>query len=100
MIICAVSMLSGLSALFSARVKRLIAPLLNKTFHNFLGLATFVVALVAQYYGYNTGFFKRKTDADFQVLIKCLTLISLVLSCLGPIKALYHKTCNIIKHFS
>lgn len=84
-------MSSGLAALCSTRVKKLITPLLNKAFHNFVGFACFVIALVAQYYGYQTGYFKARVETDFQILMKCLTLVSLVLSSYGPIKGLYHK---------
>lgn len=90
-ILCLLAMSSGLAALCSARVKRVITPLLNKTFHNFLGFACFVIALVTQYYGYQTGYFKNRTETDFQILMKVLTLLSLVLTSYGPLKAFYHK---------
>ncbi|XP_033249914.1 cytochrome b561 domain-containing protein 2 [Drosophila miranda] len=98
-ILCILAMTSGLSALFSARVKRLITPLLNKTFHNLLGFACFVIALVTQYYGYQTGYFTNRSETDFQILMKCLTLTSLVLSSYGPMKALYQKCENISRQF-
>ncbi|KAH8412666.1 hypothetical protein KR009_004393 [Drosophila setifemur] len=98
-VLCILSMSSGLAALFSARMKKLIAPLLNKTFHNFLGFACFAIALVTQYYGYQTGYFKARSETDFQILMKCLTLTSLVLSSYGPVKALYQKCRNISQQF-
>ncbi|KAH8308023.1 transmembrane reductase CYB561D2 [Drosophila kikkawai] len=98
-ILCILAMSSGLSALFSQRLKRLITPLLNKTFHNFLGFACFVIALVTQFYGYQTGYFKSRSETDLQILMKCLTLISLVLSSYGPMKALYQKCVNISHQF-
>ncbi|XP_017858939.1 PREDICTED: cytochrome b561 domain-containing protein 2 [Drosophila arizonae] len=98
-ILCLLAMSSGLAALCSARVKKLITPLLNKTFHNFLGFVCFVIALVTQYYGYETGYFKSRTKADFQILMKCITLISLVLSSYGPMKGLYHKIKSISRQF-
>lgn len=98
-VLCILAMTSGLSALFSTRVKKLITPLLNKTFHNFLGFACFVIALVTQYYGYQTGYFKSRSETDFQILMKCLTLTSLVLSSYGPMKALYQKIKNISAQF-
>lgn len=98
-VLCILAMSSGLAALFSSRIKKLITPLLNKTFHNFLGFACFVIALVTQYYGYQTGYFKSRSETDFQILMKCLTLISLVLSSYGPMKALYQKCKNISQQF-
>uniref|UniRef100_A0A1A9W6U3 ascorbate ferrireductase (transmembrane) n=1 Tax=Glossina brevipalpis TaxID=37001 RepID=A0A1A9W6U3_9MUSC len=98
-ILCCFSMISGLSALYSQKVKQFLSPLFNKTFHNLLGLITFVLALVAQYYGYQKGFFIRKTTEDFQILMKCIILISLILSSIGPIKSLYYKLNNVIKNY-
>ncbi|XP_030377106.1 cytochrome b561 domain-containing protein 2 [Scaptodrosophila lebanonensis] len=99
-ILCLLAMLSGLSALFSSSIKKLISPLLNKTFHNFIGFSCFVIALTTQYYGYQTGYFKNRSVVDFQILMKCLTLISLVLTSYGPMKALYHKLKNIARNFN
>uniref|UniRef100_A0A1I8QCY6 ascorbate ferrireductase (transmembrane) n=1 Tax=Stomoxys calcitrans TaxID=35570 RepID=A0A1I8QCY6_STOCA len=100
-ILCCISMLSGLAALYSVRVKKFLSPLLNKTFHNVLGIATFAVALVAHFYGYNTGFFSRKSPSnDFTILMKVLTLMTLCLSSWGPLKSLLHKMRSIIKTFS
>jgi len=98
-ILCILAMTSGVAALFSPRVKKLITPLLNKTFHNFLGFACFVIALVTQYYGYQTGYFKSRSETDFQTLMKCITLTSLVLTSYGPIKALYQKGKSISQQF-
>lgn len=100
-ILCCISLLSGLSALYSMRLKQCLSPLLNKSFHNLLGLVTFAVALSAQYYGYTTGFFSRKTPShDFTILMKVLTLLTLVLSAWGPFKSMMHKMRSIYKHYS
>ncbi|XP_061402731.1 transmembrane reductase CYB561D2-like [Musca vetustissima] len=99
-ILCWISLISGLSALYSMRLKRCLSPLLNKSFHNLLGLVTFAVALSAQYYGYTTGFFSRKTPShDFTILMKVLTLLTLLLSSWGPLKSLMHKMRSIYKHY-
>ncbi|KAH8353262.1 hypothetical protein KR084_009881 [Drosophila pseudotakahashii] len=98
-VLCILSMSSGVLALFSPRVKKLITPLLNKTFHNFLGFACFVIALVTQYYGYQTGYFTSRSETDFQILMKVITLTSLVLSSYGPMKALYQKFKSISQQF-
>ncbi|KAM8714972.1 hypothetical protein ACLKA7_002079 [Drosophila subpalustris] len=96
-ILCLLSMSSGLAALCSQRVKKLITPLLNKAFHNFLGISCFVISLVTQYYGYETGYFKSRSATDLQILMKCVTLISLVLTSIGPIKAFYNKLKSIFR---
>lgn len=98
-ILCCFSMISGLAALYSQKLKQFLSPLLNKTFHNLLGLVTFVLALTAQYYGYETGFFVRKTTEDFRILMKCIILMTLILSSVGPLKSLYHKLMNVKKNY-
>lgn len=98
-ILCLLSMSSGLAALCSPRVKKLITPLFNKAIHNFLGIATFVIALVTQYYGYETGYFKSRSETDLQILMKCVTLLSLVLTSIGPLKAFYNKIKSISRQF-
>ncbi|TMW54482.1 hypothetical protein DOY81_000474 [Sarcophaga bullata] len=96
-ILCCISFVSGLASLFSTTLRRILSPLLNKTFHTIVGIGTFVVALSAQYYGYEIGFFYRDAPSqDFIILMKCLTLISLFLSCWGPLKALFHKVGTLI----
>ncbi|XP_073823522.1 uncharacterized protein isoform X2 [Musca autumnalis] len=100
LILCCISLLSGLTALYAMRLKQCLSPLLNKSFHNFLGLVTFAVALAAQYYGYTTGFFSRKTPSnDFTILMKIFTLLTLFLSSWGPLKSLMHKMRSIYKHY-
>ncbi|XP_055923570.1 transmembrane reductase CYB561D2-like isoform X2 [Eupeodes corollae] len=95
MIICGLSMLTGLSALYSQSLKRLLQPLLNKSVHNFLGISGFVLAMVAQYYGYETRFFMFQTDDSFRTMMQVVTIFSIICCCLGPLKALWEKCKNI-----
>lgn len=92
------SLLTGLSALFAQSLQRLLRPLLNKTFHNFLGIVTFILALVTQYYGYETWIFKMKVSEDFEIMMKVITIFILFLTCIGPLKALYPKSLSIVKN--
>ncbi|XP_036321650.1 uncharacterized protein LOC118735791 [Rhagoletis pomonella] len=88
-ILCLISMLSGLSALFSSYLRRILSPLLNKGFHNLVGFGTFLTALLAQYYGYE--FFHSSIIWSFINVLQVVTLVSLVLTSIGPLKALYQK---------
>ncbi|XP_037928028.1 uncharacterized protein LOC119662476 [Teleopsis dalmanni] len=93
-ILCLVSMLTGLSAIFSMRLKKLLSPLYNKAFHNLLGVSTFVIALVAQYYGYSF-FVWLHLNPGLITLLQCITLVSMVLTCWGPFKALFNKIVSM-----
>ncbi|CAD6997453.1 uncharacterized protein LOC101448760 [Ceratitis capitata] len=88
-ILCLISMLSGLLALFSKNLRRILSPLFNKGFHNLVGFGTFVTALVAQFYGYE--FFHHSLSWSFINVLQVVTLVSLVLTSIGPLKALYQK---------
>lgn len=99
MIICGLSMISGLSALYSQNLKRFLQPLLNKTVHNFLGIAGFVLAMVTQYYGYETNFFKFQTESGFRIMMQVMTIYSIVFCSWGGIKALWDKCKNIKENF-
>ncbi|XP_013097342.2 uncharacterized protein LOC106080502 [Stomoxys calcitrans] len=91
-ILCCVSLVSGLATYFAKNIKKCLSPIITKTFHNLLGIGTFAVALVTQFYGYETGFFKHASPSDdFTILIQVINLLILVLSCWGPLKSLFYK---------
>ncbi|XP_055851026.1 transmembrane reductase CYB561D2-like [Episyrphus balteatus] len=96
-ILCAVSMISGLSALFPRWLRKIISPLLNKTVHNVLGVGTFAIALVAQYYGYQSWSFELSVQPDFRYTMEVITLTSLVLTCLGPLISLWYRIMNCME---
>ncbi|XP_039949505.1 uncharacterized protein LOC120767480 [Bactrocera tryoni] len=94
-ILCLVSMLSGLSALFSNNLRRILSPLFNKGFHNLVGFGTFLTALLAQFYGYE--FFHSSILWSFIRVLQVVTLVSLVLTSIGPLKALYKKITSFFE---
>ncbi|XP_015602581.1 uncharacterized protein LOC107271290 isoform X2 [Cephus cinctus] len=71
----------GLPALFAGKLRNIIKPIINKFSHNLLGTASFVVGMVSQCYGYNTGFMRRLSPeireacyySTIIVTILCLT---------------------------
>lgn len=91
-ILCLISMLSGLSALFSSTLRRILSPLFNKGFHNVVGFGTFLTALLAQFYGYE--FFHHSVLWSFINVLQVVTLVSIILTSIGPLKALYQKIAS------
>ncbi|EDW90441.1 uncharacterized protein LOC6529736 [Drosophila yakuba] len=90
-ILCLISLLSGLVAFLARSLSRTISPLVNKTFHVVLSFAAFVIAMMAQFYGYTqTGIF-RGQGQDFVVLMQVVTMVLMVLTSIGAIKSLYQK---------
>ncbi|XP_017151376.1 uncharacterized protein LOC108161600 [Drosophila miranda] len=94
-ILCLISLLSGLAAVLARAMSRAVSPLINKTFHVVLGFAAYVIAMMAQYYGYaQTSIFKGQ-GADFVILMRVATLVSMVLTTIGAIKSLYQKVVSL-----
>ncbi|XP_030562080.1 uncharacterized protein LOC115763597 [Drosophila novamexicana] len=86
-----ISLLSGIVAVLARSLSRIVSPLANKTFHVLLSLATFVIAMLAQFYGYTqTGIFKGQGN-DFVILMQVVTLVAMVLTCIALLKSLYQK---------
>lgn len=97
LILCCLSMISGLSALYSQTLKKLLQPLLNKYVHCIVGLAAFVVGMVTLYYGFNdTYFLEQLVPADFITLLCVLTLLSCVFSSIGPVLSIYEKCKTLL----
>ncbi|ALC40390.1 CG13078 [Drosophila busckii] len=93
-ILCLISLLSGLSAALARSLSKVVSPLGNKTFHIVLSLGTFVTAMLAQFYGYTQTRIFKGQGHDFMVLMQVVTLLVMVLTCIAPFKALYHKFAN------
>lgn len=93
LILCCLSLISGMSALYSQTLKKLLQPLLNKYVHCIVGLAAFVVGMVTLFYGFDETYFLKaeRVPADFITLLCVLTLSSCVLSSIGPILSIYEK---------
>lgn len=93
-VLCLISLLSGLSAVLARSLSKICSPLGNKTFHVLLSMGAFVTAMLAQFYGYTqTGIFKGQ-GADFVILMQVVTLVSMVLTCIAPLKSLYQKALS------
>ncbi|XP_022233615.2 uncharacterized protein LOC111081783 [Drosophila obscura] len=94
-VLCLISLLSGLAAVLARAMSRAVSPLINKTFHVTLSFAAYVIAMMAQYYGYGqTSIFKGQGE-DFVILIRVATLVSMVLTSIGAIKSLYQKVLSL-----
>ncbi|XP_067620246.1 uncharacterized protein [Eurosta solidaginis] len=92
-ILCMISMLSGLSALFSSYLHRMLSPF-TKGFHNLIGFGTLLTALIAQFYGYK--FFHADINYSFIIVLQVVTLVSWALTSIGPLRALYQKIRNYL----
>jgi hypothetical protein len=84
------SVLSGCSALFSDRLKRLLRPLFSKFFHNLFAVCCFVFGFVGMIIAYNTRSWARNYDPGNlrYVMIGLLSTI-LAITLIGPLKTCY-----------
>ncbi|KAM7351695.1 uncharacterized protein ACRADG_004452 [Cochliomyia hominivorax] len=92
-ILCAINFVFGIASLFftSALGGMRLA-------HGILGLATFIVGMLAQYYGYETGFFHR--NFTYKNSYKFFTLVILALSTIGPLKLMLFKLSKLMSEES
>ncbi|XP_073823546.1 uncharacterized protein isoform X1 [Musca autumnalis] len=63
-----------------------------KLLHTSLGLLTFVTGMLAQIFGYDTGFFSR--NFTHKRLFKFVTFVILAISIIGPFKMITYKMHN------
>ncbi|XP_067646842.1 uncharacterized protein [Eurosta solidaginis] len=85
-----INCLSGILSLYSCSYRQLVSPVVNDFIHNFLGLLTFFTAKLAQYTGYNTGFFRRNLKKHDK-FYKYLTATTLVITIWEPFRIFMAK---------
>ncbi|XP_037928190.1 uncharacterized protein LOC119662608 [Teleopsis dalmanni] len=90
LILCLVSLASGLSSLYANELKQRLQPIINKAVHNALGLCTFTLAMLSMYYSFETEIFMDYSlDAanymDFRLLMQIMICLILILSSYGPL---------------
>lgn len=89
------SLLSGMSALFSVELRSYIKPLFSKAVHNFLSSTCYVVGMVSTFYGYYTKrWFTRKDPGGMRDLMLYFCIISTVITMIGPMKTAWNQFRN------
>jgi hypothetical protein len=92
MIFLTFSMVSGCSALFSWRLRKLLKPLFSKCAHNLLSLATFVTGMVSLIYIWIDSLWTRRYDpGQMRYYMAWLAGIITFLSIIGALKTLFNQ---------
>lgn len=88
-ILCAFNFVFGLASLFFTNSLGSM-----RLFHGILGLATFIIGMLAQYYGYETGFFNR--NFTYKNSYRFFTLVILALTTIGPLKLVLFRLSKLM----
>lgn len=107
-----IAMLSGTSALWSIKLKKIARPAYFKLMHNFGGMAVFILGkfppttsgfylwyqnvfhstgMTALYYGYDKGFMVKKSSEITRKLLQALVLCTIIWTLFGAFRALLYK---------
>lgn len=89
--------LSGLPALFAAKLRKLVRPVLVKGLHNCLGIAIFVSGIVAQILGYDKFFMRSKTSGEMIDVLIVTTAMIAVFSLIGSLRSLWEQLKGICR---
>ncbi|KAI4459777.1 hypothetical protein MML48_6g00000728 [Holotrichia oblita] len=80
--VCAfVTVLNGVPALYSAQLRKIISPNINKLFHAFFGFVTVVAGAYATITGYYTGWFRNRSS-DTVIIVCFIITLALTLWCM------------------
>lgn len=96
-IICVVTIF-GYPVWIAWNLRKFVRPVITKFFHNFLGIAGFVIGMVAQCYGYEKSWVYNVTKmkhADDTLLV--LTILITILSLRNALISLYNQGINCLK---
>lgn len=85
-----ITAISGCSALFSNELKNFLKPLLSKSAHQVLAIATFVTATIGICYTLGQQRFNKRHDpGSLRIHMIWILCSLLVLTLIGPLKTLY-----------
>ncbi|KAG5676839.1 hypothetical protein PVAND_006646 [Polypedilum vanderplanki] len=100
MILVTISMVSGLSALFSFELKKIFKPIISKFAHNFISLSAFISGMVSLIYIWKDGGWAIRNDPGNLRYMSawCLGFITFF-TCIGAFKSLSFQCIGIFKIF-
>lgn len=89
MVFMCITIVNGLANLYNQELAKWIKPVYQKAVHNILGIVTFVIGMVSIYYSYNFRWVTSRIPAQMCDTLRILTIVTLVLSLFGALRALY-----------
>lgn len=89
--------MSGVTALFSIELMEHVKPVLNKFFHDLLGVLTFVFGLTTLIIAYKTKSFLQVNDpGEMRIIMIWLISIVIILTLIATFRTLWNHTKTII----
>lgn len=95
MVLLLASILIGFLAANAQSLNRIARPVWFKFFHNFLGIAGYVIGMVSLIYGYYTGWFRRYFSEDARLTLTYATGLATAWSLYAALISLWNQLKTI-----
>ncbi|XP_015602840.1 cytochrome b561 domain-containing protein 2 [Cephus cinctus] len=92
-----VSIVLGVPALFAARLRRTVKPVVSKFIHNLLGISCFVVGIASQIMGYELNWMKARVPDEVILLFIIATVMVTVFSLIGALRSLWGQLLGLCR---
>ncbi|XP_070500771.1 transmembrane reductase CYB561D2-like [Chironomus tepperi] len=100
MIFLCISIVSGLTALFSFEARRYLKPVISKFSHNILSLAAFVTGMVSLIYAWvDIRWASRYDPGNLRYMSAWALGFIIFFSCIGALKSLWNQSIGVLKLF-
>ncbi|XP_037049821.1 uncharacterized protein LOC119084089 [Bradysia coprophila] len=90
------TMLNGVTNLFSREMRSLVKPVYQRFFHNLMALVTFVLGMAALYYGFEKRTIREYATEEVRWILKIFLCITIVTSSIAALKSGYQQFKDVI----
>ncbi|KAG4078224.1 hypothetical protein HA402_011296 [Bradysia odoriphaga] len=91
-----ISLCSGIIALKSFALRKIVRPALVKFFHYISGTMAILLGLVALYYGYDKKFMQANSDGQIRLCLQLIAGSTAIFSLIGALQSFYRGARTIL----
>lgn len=91
-----ITMLNGVTNLFSREMRTLVKPVYQRFFHNLMALVTFVLGMAALYYGFEKRTVSAYATTEIVWILKIFLCITIITSSLAALKSGYQQFKDVV----
>lgn len=91
-----ITMLNGVTNLFSSEMRKLVKPVYQRFFHNLMALVTFVLGMASLFYGFDKKTVKNYASEEVCWTLKIFLCITIITSSLAALKSGYKQLKDVI----
>lgn len=90
------TMLNGVTNLFSREMRKMIKPVYQRFFHNLMALVTFVLGMAALYYGIEKRTIRSYATEEICLILKIFLCITIVTSSIAALRSGYEQLKDVV----